>query len=340
MKTRNITLLGIASGVILSTGSLFAQSTAVTDPVGYITHNVAGNASMNPVGADTIIGPVLVNPNEFVGTSSSDPSGLTTVTFSGDVPTTLDGTYLLEISSAAREGWWSAISSSDATSITVDNALPTGLGGNVDVKVRKFTTVHDFLGDNTPGFTALTDVITEGDQVIVVDPSTQIAQTIIYVETSAGVPAGWYDFVSFDEVSNQPIFPGSAVTARIFGTDSIAFTSVGHVKLGKTEVDIFVGDNFIAPSLATGTTLGGLDLVGQIREELGGGEGDLINLLSPAQAVTPYVVADGGAGVGIFDFVTFDPGESVPVAGGAGFVLRRNAAPEGTITVPAQFVAP
>ena len=114
-------------GALLAVG---AADAAATDPVGYITHDIAGNVAALPTGADTYLGPVLTNPVDYAGITTVDPSGLTTLTFASGVPATFDGTCYLEITSGTQEGWWSQIVSSTATTIVIADAVPA-VGGNV-----------------------------------------------------------------------------------------------------------------------------------------------------------------------------------------------------------------
>lgn len=317
-------------GALLAVG---AADAAATDPVGYITHDIAGNVSALPTGADTYLGPVLVNPTTFAGLTSADPSGLTTLTFASGVPTDLDGSSYLEIKSGTQEGWWTEIVSSTSTTIVVANAIPAGLGGNVNVAVRKLTTIQDFLGDNAPGLA--TDSGTP-DEVIVFDPVTQSGKTLVYTLTNGPVdPETWVDFVTYDDAADLPLYPGTAIIIRTFGATPKTFVSSGGVKTGKTQVDILPGDNLVAPTYAVGNTFAGMNLATQLEDQ-----SDEVITLDAAQTGTTYVSYDDGVTIEMVDFVTFDPQGALVIPEGTGFIVRRPTGTPATITFPAQVITP
>jgi hypothetical protein len=316
-------------GALLAVG---AADAAATDPVGYISHTVAGNVSALPTGADTYLGPVLANPIDFAGQTTVDPSGLTTLTFSGGVPTGLTGASYVEIKSGTQEGWWSEIVSSTATTIVLASAVPA-VGGNVNVAVREFTTIQDFLGENNPGLA--TDAGTP-DEVILLDPTTQTGRTFVYTLTNGPVtdPATWVDFVSYDDVAGEPLYPGTAITIRNFGAGSKTFTSSGSVKTGKTQVDLLPGDNLVAPPYAVGNNFTGMNLATQLLDQ-----SDEIIVLSASQVGTTYISYNDGMTTQIVDFVNYAPQGTVVTTEGTGFILRRPTASPAIITFPAQVIA-
>jgi len=314
-------------------GALFAMgavNAASTTPVGYITHDIAGNVSNLPTGADTYIGSVLANPVDFAGITTVDPSGLTTLTFEGGVPLGLDAGSYLEITSATQEGWWSQIVSSTATTIVINDAVPA-VSGNVNVAVRKITTVKDFLGNNSPGL-ATDDGVP--DEVIILDPFTQSAKTIVYTLTNGPVvPETWVDFVTYEDESDYPLFPGTAITIRNYDSDPKSFTSAGTVKTGKTQIDILPGDNFIAPPYAVGNDFEGMTLAPQLLDQ-----SDEVIVLNAAQQATTYVSYDDGSTVQMVDFVTYDPKGNIVIPEGAGLIIRRPTAGPSTVTFSAQQI--
>lgn len=305
---------------------------ATTTPVGYVTHTIAGNVDSLPTGADTILGPVLAKPIDFAAQTTANPSGLTTLTFANGVPADLGNADYLEITSGTQEGWWSAIVSSTSTTIVLSAAAPT-TGGNVSVAVRKFTTVQDFLGDNKPG---LADDSGTPDEVVIVDPLTQGARSIVWTLSNGPVdPSTWVDFVSYEDAAGVPLTPGTAVILRNYSATAKTFTSDGAVKTGKTRVDLYPGDNFIAPTYAVGNTFSAMDLANQLIDQ-----SDEVISLSAEQAATSYVSYNDGASVQMVDFVTYDPAGSLVIPEGTGLIFRRPTATPGVITFPAQVVAP
>ncbi|WP_193213740.1 hypothetical protein [Luteolibacter marinus] len=315
-------------GALLAVG---AANAAVTDPVGYISHTVAGNVAALPTGADTYLGPVLTNSIDFAGQTTVDPSGLTTLTFAGGVPEDLNSASYLEITSETQEGWWSQIVSSTATTIVINDAVPT-VGGNVSVAIRRITTIQDFLGANAPG---LADDSGTPDEVIIVDPVTQAAKTVVYTLTNGPVePATWVDFVTYEDESDYPLFPGTGVIIRNYSAGEKTFTSVGDVKTGKTQVDVLLGDNFIAPPYAVGNSFNQMDLATQLLDQ-----SDEVITLNAAQAATTYYSYDDGSTTEMVDFVTYEPKGTVEIKEGTGMIVRRPAGSPSTITFPAQVIA-
>ena len=338
----------IALAAVSGFASAQVVTTSYTTPVGYITYTLAGNPTANPSGADTYAGPVLVNPVKFAGTTTVNPSGLTTLTFSGGVPA-LDSKDLIEIKTpGASEGWWSEVVSSTSTTIEVANAIPT-VGGNIQIEARKITTIRDFLGANDPGFTKETDGSVPGDQVIFLDPTTQASTTYVYVDDPAyltpGEDPGWTDFGTFLNGDDVKIYPGTGCTFRIFSsaTDK-TFVAEGTVKTGKTQVDVFPGDNFIAPTLAVGATFGTLNVASIMFSDDSDPNTtpveDQVITLQPDQVAVPYVVDALAVPSPLFvRFSDFSDGTGVLVPEGTGFIFRRVENSESVLTFPAQVIA-
>jgi len=324
----------ITSFALLCAFAAVAQG-AVTDPVGYITHDIAGDVA---TGADTYLGPVLTKPVDFASETTVSPSGLTTLTFAGGVPTGLDGSSYLEITSGTQEGWWSQIVSSTATTIVISDEVPS-LTGNVTVKVRKLVTVGDFLGDNLPG---LGDDSGQPDEVVLLDPVTQVGKTIVYSVPPNTSPADWVDFVSYESASGDYIFPGTAIVIRNYGAPK-SFVSTGSVKTGATQVDVFPGDNLIAFPYAVGNTFNASNIALQIVDDTNPVPDEVI-ALSAEQVGTTYVAsntAPSGPPVNeMVDFVTYNPEGLTVILEGSGLVFRRSAEVDGsTLTFPAQVIA-
>lgn len=337
------TLLVLAA----TAGFASAQATAYTTPVGYITYNFAGNPTANPAGADTYAGPVLVNPAKFAGVTTTNPSGLTTLTFSGGVPA-LGSADLVEIkTTGAAEGWWSEVVSSTSTTIVLANPVPT-VPGNVQIEARKITTLRDFLGANLPGLTKETDGSVPGDQVIYLDPTTQVATTYVYVDDPAfltpGEDPGWTNFDTFLNSDDDKIFPGTGLTFRVFsGATAKTFAASGTVKTGKTQVDIFPGDNFIAPTLAVGASFATLGVQSVMFPDDSDSNTtpieDTLITLAGDQVATPYVVdALADPQILVF-FEDFTDASNVVVPEGSAFIFRRGENSESVLTFPAQVIS-
>jgi hypothetical protein len=316
---------------------LASAQTAVTTPVGYITHTIAANGSA----ADTYLSATLVQPTVFAGTSTVTPTGGDTITFSGGVPTDLDETYVLEITSGASEGWWSTVTSSTATTIVVNDEFPSGLPADTQVSVRKHNTLHSFLGDNNPG---LIDFNGEdpNDDVQILDPVTQSAKSYAWVtaansETPNGI---WFDLAESADATNVIIEPGAAVKINRIGATELTFTSTGTVKTTKTQVDIFPDFNWVGTQLATGSTLGAMNFATQLNPFDGESiDYDELQFIRPSQVAEPFAAVDDG-GLIMFDIGNSLDATSEPFEEGTGVVIIRTGNPESVITIPGTVVTP
>ncbi|QJE96501.1 hypothetical protein [Luteolibacter luteus] len=309
-----------------------AAQAASTTPVGYLTVDIAANG-------DTYISPSLVEATVFASASSASPSGGSTITFSGSVPTGLDTTYVLEITSGTSEGWWSTVTSSTATSITVNDAFPAGLPANTQVSVRKHSTLKTFLGLNAPGLIPFTGT-GNADQVQVLNPVTQSVTIYSWVtaEDWGAAEGVWMKTSDSSDGSNTIIEPGSAVKIKRFG-GALSFVATGTVKVTKTQVDIFPNFNWVGTPAAAGSTLNGLQFNTQLTEYTGESANyDELQILRPAQNVDTYVAADF-APLTMMKFSDSSNAGTEPFKEGTGAVVRRlGATPASTITYPATVV--
>lgn len=315
-----------------------AAKAASTDPVGYITHTINGSG-------ETYISPTLVQPNEFVGVSSADPSGSTIISFSGGVPAVFDGSYVLEITSGASEGFWSTIVSSTTTSITVADSLPLGLGASVSVAVRKHSTVGSFLGANAPGLVDF-DGEQANDEVQLLDPLTQATGAIVWV-TGANLadpayPNGaWFDLVLSAVANDTVISPGTSIRIKRNG-GSATFVSSGSVKVTDTQVDLFQNFNWVGTPLAAGGTLASMNFSSQLVQFDGESPNyDELQFLRSSQAVDPFAAVDDGAGgTTMFDLVNSVDGGLEPFPEGTGVIINRVGSPASAIVLPGSVVSP
>jgi hypothetical protein len=343
--------MNVKKSLLLTALSLIATlgaqaQTAYTDPVGYVTTSLAENTAGTQTGADTLVGPTLVNKPDYQGVSTNDPSGSTSITFASGVPAGLTATHYIEIESGVRAGWWSSIASTTATGVTTVDALPAGLAVGTRLIVRKHVTLLDFLGANTPGLKTFDTDSANPDKVLVLDPVTQVVKPYVYATAAFG-PAGFYDQVTEESADAVIIYPGSAVKIRRTSTGPLSLTRVGHVKKTPTEVDIFVRDNWVESVNAVGVTLGGSGLntgnllSGLVQEDYNAANGapDRLLLISPSQVTTSYVALTGAGG--IIDEVSETSAQATEVIQARGFIIRRDPAigAGSTWTAPAPTIS-
>jgi hypothetical protein len=338
MKT-NITYSLLAAAAACS---LANAETAYTTPVGYITHtiNSAGGGE-----ALTLIGPALIQPSVFSGASTVSPSGGSVATFSGGVPTNLDATYVLEITSGANEGWWSTVTSSTATTITTNDAFPGGLASGTTVSVRKHNTVQSFLGENTPGIIPSDGV--EGDEIQFLNPDQSVIPVAYFPAEVTGGDSDWYNLATSEVANDMIILPGTAVYVKTKSNNSLTFASTGEVKTTDTQVDIYPGLNLIAQTAGAGASFNSSGLnAGLIPLNAAGDNVDFdeFQILNADQSVTPHVAADpallGTQDFTMINLATSEESGSVTFTEGTGAFVKRDASkPASSIVLKGTVIA-
>lgn len=327
-------------------GALFAVGTAfgaaATDPVGYITHTIAGASGSIP--GTSFVSSTLVNADAFAGVSTNDPSGGTTVTVGSALPAEVTGSglYYVEIKSGANEGWWStvtAVSGTGPTTVTVNDNFPAGLGVGAQISIRKHQTLKGLFGANLAGLDPGLS-LDDADEVQLLNPATQGASAYFYAIVADGAPVdGWYDSGG-NPADDVVIEPGSSALVKRKQPGDLTFASSGSVKVTKTQVDIFPGDNWVSTMRATGVTLGAMNLdtgntaTGvQQGSDLSVDEFQIVSGTSAAAYFAADPIATGGF-TGWFDGGG-NPANDVLLPEGQGALVKRKFAAPAIWTVPA-----
>jgi len=331
MKTIQYSLMLAAAAC----GFANAQTTAYTTPVGYITNTVAASG-------DTYLSPTLVQPLTFSGVSSGAPT-LKTITFAGSVPTNLDGTSLIEITSGASEGWWSTIVSSTATTIVVSDNFPSGIGSAVNVAVRKHNTVKTYLGANAAGLTDYDGIATDYDEVQVLNPLDGSVKGFAYV-TAANLGAAegaWLDLSTSDVADGTVIEPGYSVKIKRAKSTSLSVVATGTVKTTKTQVDLYPNYNWVGTQIASGKTFDAMNFNTQLVSYDGVSPNyDELQIVNADQTTTAYAAADGGNGLTMYNLATGnEDGSTTVFNAGSGAILKRMGSAASTITIPGTSVS-
>lgn len=325
----------ISFALLAAIATIGAASAAATDPVGYITVNI--------VPGFTYIAPSLVQPNTFAGATTVTPSGGSVATFASGVPTGLDSTSVLEITSGTSEGWWSTVTASTATTVTVADAFPAGLPANTTISVRKHNTLKTFLGENAPNFATFNGV-DPNDEVQVLNPLNQTVASYGWITAAdLGEPQGaWWDIGASAKADDTVIEPGTSILIRRLGATGTNFTTSGSVKVTKTQVDLFTNFNWVGTPLAVGSTLDGTTLDSQLFQYDGiTADYDELQILRPNQVTDAFGALDDGAGgTTFFNIGASEFAGTEPFPEGTGVVIRRYTNPSGTVTIPGTTVAP
>ena len=325
----------------MACGFANGQTTAYTTPVGYISSTVNTQSGASNL---TLVGPSLVQPTVFAGASTVTPSGGSVVTFLSGVPTTLGSLYVLEITSGPSEGWWSTVSSSTATTITVNDAFPAALPAGTTISVRLHNTIQSFLGENTPNLIPFDG--STGDEVQILNPDQSII-SIAYIPASVtGAPTDdWYNLATSALADDQVIEPSSAVIIKSSRLTNSTFVSTGTVKTTKTQLDVFPGLTLVAQPAAAGATFNGMSFQTSLiplNAEGSNTNYDELQVLNPDQSIVQYAALDPA----LLGFATVanladssDAG-STNFAQGTGQIIKRTDNPASTITIPGAVVAP
>ncbi|MES2705387.1 MAG: hypothetical protein V4726_02180 [Verrucomicrobiota bacterium] len=332
MKHKLSLLVGLASLAALVGAT--AQTSAVTDPVGYITIDVAANTGGS--GKLTLISPTLVEKNEFAGTGVVAANNLS-VTFTGTTFAFAPNAYYLEV---ADTGFWTTITASTATSVTLQFPLPAGASASKLI-IRKHATITSFLGaNNAIGLKTGGDAVT-ADVVQFWNPTAQsLGAQYFYAGATEGVPPGWYtengELLGTD-VPDVAIFPGSSLVVTRRPNTATSLVSVGYVKTTPTQIPLVKGINIVGPMKATGTTLADSGLnTGNIATGLQQGT-DAVNADTVQLAIAgiQYFAADPASGItGFVDENGDPPAPTALVKEGSGMIITRKPATAAVWTSP------
>lgn len=251
--------LRLAVGILLtSVSSMLAQTpaTATTDPVGFITLNVAGNGgsgkavlSFRSLGMTRAI--EYQGSAETVGTNTlvDNEATWTDNQFNG-----ANGAFFLEITSGPRAGTTYDIQSTTAATktITLAQNLGSGITAPVSFKVRKHWTLAGVFGANNEGGLA-GGTLTTADQVRVQNGT---GYNIYYYQTSGDGGIGWRktDAPAVD-ASATIFYPEDGLIIQRNQAAAANVVLLGSVKMGQTSVPVVPGNNLIGNVYAANMTL-------------------------------------------------------------------------------------
>lgn len=206
-----------------------AQSTATTDPVGFVSYTV--NAQ-----SDQKVGVPMQQASSYNGVASSVSANIVQ---SAGLPA-LSGDNFLLVTSGAAAGQWEQISNSSAGQVTIASAIP-GFQTNDTFVVKPFWTLNSLFPNG-------------GAIPASVDPENPVAVVLFNVAGATGInqatgdaylyhagevlPAGWYDANTFELANSVTINPESFITIRNSTASPINVSFVGSVPAAKTAIDV------------------------------------------------------------------------------------------------------
>jgi hypothetical protein len=246
----NLAFLTGASLAALVTGA-FADS-ATTDPVGYVTMNIAGTT--NPASPKvSYVGTSLVTPTIFSGSPVSGSGS--TANFAANAFSVTFGlnslgqpTHYVEITSGPNAGVWTDITASTANSLTLHDAIGGLFTSTVTVKVRAHHTVSSVFGNNTPANPLTLNGGVDNTQADLVELVNSTGTKQIFFNTDEDA---WFNGPL--NSNDQIIAPGEGI--RITRRSAAkTITQVGHVKLGQTVLTVEPGVNLLSSPLAVPTS--------------------------------------------------------------------------------------
>ena len=261
---------------LLAAHGLQAQTTATTDPVGFMT-------IPTPVNNDTIIAAPLTKPPVFQGAVSSRSNFVITVSPSPNFSNLAATPHYVQPVTGPQAGYLFDVATNTSNSITlVDNGVtPTGLDPSNTFKVVPYWTIGEifpatdqnvsFTPSGATGPSRRTQILLPNVTNTGINRSA--AQGLFFV-TNASAPTNpalsyWRSTISgTNNVNGTPILPDSYFTVRNptnSGTN-LAVTIAGNVNTGAmaVQLDSVAGtpnDNYVSLGRPTDITLNNLGLI-------------------------------------------------------------------------------
>ena len=228
----------------LITGVAFSQTTAYTAPVGYSTTTLVNG--FNVLGLT--LQPSAVNSGSL---SSVGASSVTVSNADFTTALTAGATYILEITSGAKNGAIQEVTSWTATTLnTPDNLLTAGVEATASFKLRKAPTLEDVFGTTT-------SVLNKGGSS---------SADIVWIPTGPGTYnryflnalSAWRNAAGGPALNTPIIYTDGILVER--KTTNVDLVTSGEVKTSVTGSVISKGFNLIGTVYPAGVTLQNLGL--------------------------------------------------------------------------------
>jgi uncharacterized protein (TIGR02597 family) len=239
------------------TASATAQTTATTDPVGFITLNVAGTggtlASQLSFEGLSLTTPVVYQGSaETVGASSLTDNE---ATWTDDQFNDAAGQFYAEITSGTAAGTTYNISDTIAATktVTLSEPLAAGVAAGATFKIRKHWTIGTVFGPaNEAGLQGGTS--STADLILIYNGATYDT----YFYSTGGLPGvGWRKVggAAANQV-NTKINQDDGVIVQRKQSSNLGVILMGAVKTGQSSIPVFNGLNFVGNVYAANMTLG------------------------------------------------------------------------------------
>lgn len=247
--TQGLKKFALTATIALLAAPSFAQTTATTDPVGFVTYSLSGNADSyvyvgfkaNPAFAGATSGSVTTNVvamtgaawavNQFAPGASGQPK------------------FYALIRSGNKSGMWYTITANDATTITLDlagDSIASDVVAGTTLQVCAFDTVNTLFAAGV-GINASTSFAAAARQSEILVPDTTTAGTNLAVAASyyyysgaaSGGP-GWRKVGSpIATIFNDTVlYPDTYFIVRHNVATATSLTTMGTVHLGTIKLPL------------------------------------------------------------------------------------------------------
>jgi len=326
MKKLSLLALSIFSAL----SSAGAQTTVSTDPVGFVSSNVAAGTLANP--KLSFVSPTLQNP--IVWQSVITGASANTLTVAGTPWTAgqfngASGSYYVEVFSPTDPGAIGKITATAANSISTEEDLSQYAMVGDSIRIRKYVTLADFFGVNNSAGLLAGEESPLADEVLIYNGAT-FKSSFYYVGDPDNV-AGWYDSSTFLPSGNFVIAPHQGVIIKRKTTGTPKLTFAGAVKTGNTLLPVYNGVNVIGTVSAMGLTLNSSGLYTGAPNTFKAGEeapdGDEVTIFTVSgQTNYYYYVGDPDNAAGWRNSATFAVAGNIIIEPGSAFIIKRKGA--------------
>ena len=257
----NITLglqkFALTASIALLVVPAFAQTTATTDPVGFITLNVTAGAVGAPAYAHIGLG--LTRTVSYQGTAETSVGGTTALvdneaTWTDNQFNGAAGAFFVEITSGVGVGTTYDIAATTASTktLTLTQSLAASVVNGASFKVRQHSTIGSVFGPaNEAGLAGGT--LATADQLLIWNG---VGFDTYYFKTSGLGGTGWRSSTSTSaDKQSQIIYPEDGLVVKRNPTTPVNVVLMGSVKLGISSFPVSFGYNYLANVCAAPLTL-------------------------------------------------------------------------------------
>lgn len=333
MKPLAPSFTSLAAAILFAASISVIAQEATTDPVGFVTSNVAAGTGTDSKLTFAALG--LTRPVDYQGSAETASGGTTTV-IDNEAPAgygivvTASTPYFLEITSGPAAGTTYDISSATGMTITLVQSLAASVAPGVTFKIRKHWTLGSVFGaTNSAGLASGTGA-SSSDTISIY---TGAGYDVFYYKSGGIGGTGWRSTLSTSvDRQHAIIYPDDGMVIARKTASMLPVVLAGAVKTGVSSYPISTGLNIVTNPYAAPMTLGtsGIYTANASTGLLGGtgaSSADKVLLWNGTGYTTYYYKTGGIGGTGwrsTASTSTPEDGASIPV-GSAVLVVRINA---------------